>query len=167
VQVLAAHRILSAPVVVASNGGEAEGDAAAAVGADKAPEVSGFIDIRDLLSSFLQGGWVSQGGRMGVHVWCMGGCAGGRAGSLHACPAVCLPLTCPPHPAATSAAAACACARMSPAEVDLKALADAKMLKRMRILEEQVGGCSGCSGWGAHTHSCTHAAGMHACMQCT
>ena len=59
-------------MVVASNGGEAEGDAAAAVGADKAPEVSGFIDIRDLLCSFLQGGWVSQGGRMGVHVWCMG-----------------------------------------------------------------------------------------------
>ena len=27
------------------------------------------------------------------------------------------------------------------AEVDLKALADAKMLKRMRILEEQVGAC--------------------------
>lgn len=32
-----------------------------------------------------------------------------------------------------------------PAEVDLKALADAKMLKRMRILEEQVGGWR--QGW--------------------
>ncbi|KAI3425382.1 hypothetical protein D9Q98_009146 [Chlorella vulgaris] len=65
-RVLAAHRILSAPVVV----GEV------APPADKAPEVCGFIDIRDLLSSFLQ-------------------------------------------------------------ELDLKSLADAKMLKRMRILEEQ------------------------------
>ncbi|PRW33691.1 CBS domain [Chlorella sorokiniana] len=75
-RVLAAHRILSAPVVV-GNGSEA-GSAGSGAGqqVDKAPEVCGFIDIRDLLSSFLH-------------------------------------------------------------EVDLKALADAKMLKRMRILEEQ------------------------------
>lgn len=72
-RVLAAHRILSAPVVV-GNGSEA--GAAAGQQVDKAPEVCGFIDIRDLLSSFLH-------------------------------------------------------------EIDLKALADAKMLKRMRILEEQ------------------------------
>ncbi|PSC67382.1 E3 ubiquitin-ligase [Micractinium conductrix] len=72
-RVLAAHRILSAPVVVGNSG---EAGVPPPAGADKAPEVCGFIDIRDLLSSFLH-------------------------------------------------------------EIDLKALADAKMLKRMRILEEQ------------------------------
>lgn len=36
--------------------------------------------------------------------------------------------------------------RSRQAEVDLKALADAKMLKRMRILEEQVGGGGGGGG---------------------
>lgn len=76
-RVLAAHRILSAPVVVGNGGGgDSAAPAAETAGGDKAPEVCGFIDIRDLLSSFLH-------------------------------------------------------------EVDLKALADAKMLKRMRILEEQ------------------------------
>ena len=60
---LAAHRILSAPVVVgggeAGSGGQESGPPSSpsvvAGQADKAPEVCGFIDIRDLLSSFLHG----------------------------------------------------------------------------------------------------------------
>lgn len=75
-RVLAAHRILSAPVVVGAGGACGDSSSSAGPAGDRAPEVAGFIDIRDLLSSFLH-------------------------------------------------------------EVDLKALADAKMLKRMRILEEQ------------------------------
>ena len=77
---LAAHRILSAPVVAANNGGEAEAEAGAG-GGDKAPEVSGFIDIRDLLSSFLQGGQAGrQAGRKigGLGGGWVGGCLGGR-----------------------------------------------------------------------------------------
>lgn len=69
-QVLAAHRILSAPVVVGNSG---EAGVPPPAGADKAPEVCGFIDIRDLLSSFLHGaarwcvcgGWVGMGGGEG------------------------------------------------------------------------------------------------------
>jgi len=73
-QVLAAHRILSAPVVVGNGGAESSGAASPAApvgspGAEKAPEVCGFIDIRDLLSSFLHGGWLggleNQGVRAG------------------------------------------------------------------------------------------------------
>ena len=53
---LAAHRILSAPVVVGNGGGgDSAAPAAETAGGDKAPEVCGFIDIRDLLSSFLHG----------------------------------------------------------------------------------------------------------------
>jgi hypothetical protein len=156
VQVLAAHRILSAPVVVADNGGEAQGDAAAAAaGADKAPEVSGFIDIRDLLSSFLQGepGWA----------WGLDGCVirglvGGWVGSQPARPCGCpLPSSPPIHSPLLLLLLPCSRHHCHPcAEVDLKALADAKMLKRMRILEEQVRRVRWVQG-----STCTHARSAH------
>lgn len=55
-QVLAAHRILSAPVVVGAGGACGDSSSSAGPAGDRAPEVAGFIDIRDLLSSFLHGG---------------------------------------------------------------------------------------------------------------
>lgn len=55
-QVLAAHRILSAPVVVGGGGTEGSTSSGGGAAIDRAPEVAGFIDIRDLLSSFLHGG---------------------------------------------------------------------------------------------------------------
>ncbi len=54
-QVLAAHRILSAPVVVGGTCAPTEGSSGSGP-IDRAPDVAGFIDIRDLLSSFLHGG---------------------------------------------------------------------------------------------------------------
>ena len=50
---LAAHRILSAPVVTTATEGREHPDSAEP--SERTKDVAGFIDIRDILSSFLQG----------------------------------------------------------------------------------------------------------------
>ena len=57
-QVLAAHRILSAPVV-SDESNDAEHKETAEPH-DFIKDVAGFIDIRDILSSFLQGMFASN-----------------------------------------------------------------------------------------------------------
>lgn len=57
-QVLAAHRILSAPVV-SDESNDAEHKETAEPH-DFIKDVAGFIDIRDILSSFLQGMFVTN-----------------------------------------------------------------------------------------------------------
>lgn len=52
-QVLAAHRILSAPVVATESNDVEHKETAEPH--DSIKDVAGFIDIRDVLSSFLQG----------------------------------------------------------------------------------------------------------------
>lgn len=59
-QVLAAHRILSAPVVTTGMS-EAEATPDTADPTDRIKDVAGFIDIRDILSSFLQGECRAEG----------------------------------------------------------------------------------------------------------
>ena len=52
---LAAHRILSAPVVTTTTTPEGGEQPDSAEPSERTKDVAGFIDIRDILSSFLQG----------------------------------------------------------------------------------------------------------------